>query len=187
VVTAPVLGLAALAIRVASRGPVVFKQRRVGLGGREIVVYKLRTMHVDAERVLDAYLSQNADARDEYRHYGRLVHDPRVLPIIGRLLRRTSVDELPQLLNVLKGDMSLVGPRPLEPHLHNRYSARHRTRRESVRPGVTGLWQVSGRGDTDLDALERIDEDYIERCSLWLDLAILARTPRAVLLGRGAY
>ena len=183
----PIIGLAALWIKLSSRGPAFYRQMREGMAGRRIPVWKLRTMYIDGEGLLEDWLEKHPEDREQWRRYFKLRHDPRVLPIIGPLLRRTSLDELPQLWNVLRGDMSLVGPRPLPDYHLERFPSEFRTLRTRVLPGLTGLWQVSGRSQVDVSALEALDTYYIRNWSPWLDLYILARTVTAVLLGRGAY
>ena len=172
--------LLGLAIRLTSRGPALFRQVRIGRDGRAFRVFKFRTMYVDAEERL-------AELRSTTRPTGccsRSAKIPRVTPI-GRFLRRTSIDELPQLLNVLAGDMSLVGPRPLP--VQNEDFVGDVRRRLLVRPGITGLWQVSGRSDTSWEDAVRFDLYYVENWSLTLDLTILLRTVLAVWRGEGAY
>jgi exopolysaccharide biosynthesis polyprenyl glycosylphosphotransferase len=179
--TAPLLPLIALAIKVGSRGPVLFQQERCGLNGRRFTLFKFRTMYKGADRKLDevAHLNEVEGPAFKARR------DPRVTPV-GRLLRRLSLDELPQLINVLKGDMSLVGPRPPLPEEVVRYE-RWQRRRLSMKPGLTGLWQVSGRaGLDDFNRWTAIDLAYIDQWSLWLDLKILLKTIPAVLSTRGA-
>jgi len=180
VLSVPLLVIAA-AIKLGSRGPVLFRQRRCGLNGRTFTLYKFRTMHVGAEDHLDevAHLNQvNGPAFKARR-------DPRVTAV-GRLLRRLSIDELPQLVNVLRGDMSLVGPRPPIPEEVARYQ-RWQRRRLSMKPGITGLWQVSGRADLDdFNAWIALDLAYIDQWSLWLDLKVLLKTIPAVLSAQGA-
>lgn len=181
VLFSPVLLAIALAVRLGSPGPVFFRQMRVGRHGREFLMYKFRTMRVDAERRL-------ADIRHLNEHDGvlfKMRNDPRVTPI-GRWLRRFSLDELPQLFNVLSGSMSLVGPRPPLPEEVAAYPADAR-RRLAVRPGMTGLWQVSGRSDLPWEEAVRLDLRYVENWSLTLDLVILLRTLTAVCRGAGAY
>jgi lipopolysaccharide/colanic/teichoic acid biosynthesis glycosyltransferase len=180
---APLLALLAVVVKLDSPGPVLFAQQRVGLGGRPFRMLKLRTMRdgADGEKAALAYLNRSGDAR-----LFKIPGDPRVTRV-GRGVRRWSLDELPQLWNVLVGDMSLVGPRPFfETDLAD-YEAHH-FRRLAVKPGITGLWQVSGRSDVvDFEEVVRLDRQYIERWSLALDLRLLARTLPAVAGRRGAY
>ena len=187
VLALPAVAVAALWIKQASRGPAFYRQEREGRSGARIRIAKLRTMHVGAESLLLKHLSENAQARDEWQQYFKLKDDPRIIPLIGTLLRKTSLDELPQLWSVLKGEMSLVGPRPF-PHYHlDKFDGSFRSLRSEVLPGMTGLWQVSGRSNGDLRVQEALDTYYIRNWSLWLDLHILARTIHTVLLGKGAY
>lgn len=183
----PVLALAAVAIYAVDPGPVLYRQKREGLGGRQVKVLKLRTMYQDAEKRLETLLAADPRAREEWSTHFKLRDDPRVLPGIGGILRKTSVDELPQLLNVLLGDMSLVGPRPLPDYHLAAMEAPFQARRSSVMPGLTGLWQISERSAADLSRLQQLDEFYIGNRSFWLDLHILLKTPRAVIRGDGAY
>jgi Undecaprenyl-phosphate galactose phosphotransferase WbaP len=183
----PVMGVAAVWIKLASRGPAFYCQEREGFEGKRLKVWKLRTMHVDAARLLDEWLETHPEDRMKWSRYFKLPHDPRVLPVIGRLLRRTSLDELPQLWSVLKGEMSLVGPRPFPDYHLQHFSSDFRTLRTRVLPGLTGLWQISARGDGDVEVQETLDTYYIRNWSPWMDLYILARTVAAVLLARGAY
>lgn len=180
-VTLPLLVLVALAIKLTSRGPVLFSQERVGENGRLFRMHKFRSMHVDAEERLHEVI--------RYDEEGNLVHkrgdDPRVTPV-GRLLRRTSLDELPQLFNVLKGEMSLVGPRPELPFLVEKYEVWQRTRL-AVPQGITGWWQVNGRSDKPMHLNSNFDLHYVQNYSLLLDLQILLKTAVVVLRGRGAY
>jgi lipopolysaccharide/colanic/teichoic acid biosynthesis glycosyltransferase len=184
----PVLAIAAAWIKIVSPGASPFyRQTREGEGRRSIGVWKLRTMYPNADRVLEKHLAENPAARDEWDSHLKLRRDPRILPGIGTLLRRTSLDELPQLLNIIKGEMTLVGPRPLPRYHLDHFDPRFREFRAKVTPGLTGLWQVSARSDGDLQVQEALDTFYIRNWSLWLDLYILARTVRAVLLSKGAY
>lgn len=183
----PVMALAAVWIKLASQGPVFYRQMREGFGGQRIPVWKLRTMHTDGDAVLERWLAAHPEDRAEWLRYFKLRHDPRVIPFIGRVLRRTSLDELPQLWSVLKGQMSLVGPRPLPDYHLQQFEAEFRALRTQVLPGLTGLWQVSARSDGDTKVQEALDTYYIRNWSPWLDLYILARTVTAVLLARGAY
>ena len=164
---APVLGIAAVAVKLDDGGPVFYRQRRVGLDGKEFELLKLRTMDVGAER-RGAGFAVNAD-------------DPRITRV-GQMLRRLSIDELPQLLNVVRGDMSLIGPRPTLSYQVERYTPRQRRRLE-VKPGITGWAQIHGRARLPWDERIELDVWYVEHRSPWLDLKILARTPRALLAG----
>jgi lipopolysaccharide/colanic/teichoic acid biosynthesis glycosyltransferase len=178
----PVLGLVALAIRLESSGPVIFRQRRVGRDGREFMMLKFRSMFTDAEQRLEALLAQNEmDGGVIFK----MRDDPRVTRV-GRLIRRTSIDELPQLFNVLRGDMSLVGPRPPLPREVALYSLHDRGRLDAE-PGITCIWQVSGRSTIPFERQVEMDLDYIHSQSLAQDIKLLLRTVPALLLGRGAY
>lgn len=180
---APVIALVALGVRLTSRGPVFFRQVRVGLGGDSFTLLKFRTMVADAERQQAALTATNQYASDPLF---KIKGDPRLTPF-GRFLRRSSLDEVPQLINVLRGEMSLVGPRPALPSEVARYRPHHFVRFE-VLPGITGPWQVSGRNTiTDFEAVVKLEAAYIRGWSVWRDLAILARTVPAVLSMKGAY
>ena len=184
---APVMMLAALLVQIFSRGPVFFAQEREGLDGRKIRVWKLRTMVPDAEQRLNDHLQAHPEARSEWEQRFKLRRDPRLVPVVGHVLRRLSIDELPQLVNVIRGDMSLVGPRPFPSYHLKRFSLEFRKLRRQVRPGMTGLWQVLGRSEGGLGDQEAFDTHYIRNWSLWMDLYILGKTIGAVLGGRGAY
>ncbi|WP_185995122.1 sugar transferase [Nocardioides campestrisoli] len=181
VLTLPLLVLLALAIRADRGGPAVFRQVRVGRNGTEFVLLKLRTMRPDAEEVL----ADLAGCSDTNGVLFKMREDPRVTRL-GRLLRRYSLDELPQLWNVVRGDMALVGPRPALPDEVAAYPAGVH-RRLTVKPGLTGLWQVSGRSDLSWEESQRIDLRYVDQWSLRLDLLITLRTVRAVVGHQGAY
>lgn len=189
----PVLLLIALAVKLSSSGPVFFRQQRVGQGGKLFTFLKFRSMQVvnDAnihrEYVVNFIRGQaQANAASGEKKVFKLTNDPRVTAI-GRFIRRTSLDELPQFLNVLMGQMSLVGPRPPIPYEMEAYDIWHRRRLLEAKPGITGLWQISGRSRTSFDDMVRLDLQYATRRSLWLDLKILLRTPAAVLSGEGAH
>jgi exopolysaccharide biosynthesis polyprenyl glycosylphosphotransferase len=178
---APVMGLAALAIKLTSRGPVLYRSTRPGIGGRPFACLKFRTMVHGAEFLQDHLEEHNELSGAIFK----IRQDPRVTPV-GRFLRRWSLDELPQLFNVLRGEMSLVGPRPLPQRDYERLDDWHR-KRYLVLPGMTGLWQVSGRSELDFDELVKLDFLYLERWSVFLDLTILLKTLPAVFRARGAW
>jgi lipopolysaccharide/colanic/teichoic acid biosynthesis glycosyltransferase len=181
ILLAPLFAAIALAIKTADRGPVFFRQIRVGKDGRVFSVFKFRTMVVDAEQRKAMLATHNEGAGVLFK----IRHDPRVTRP-GTWLRRWSLDELPQLLNVLIGDMSLVAPRPALPEEAARYGD-HMRRRLAVKPGITGLWQVSGRSDLPWEEAERLDLRYVENWSFALDLQVLWKTGSAVIHGSGAY
>lgn len=194
VILSPVFVLLALLIRLTSRGPVLFRQYRTGRYGRQFSFLKFRTMYCQAdENVHKSYVQQfiggHADrgktSGSEKRVY-KMQDDPRVTPI-GNVLRKTSLDELPQFWNVLRGEMSLVGPRPPIPYEVQYYDTWHLRRLLEVKPGITGLWQIHGRSRTKFNDMVRLDLQYAKSWSIWLDLKILFRTPRAVISGEGAY
>jgi len=179
-VVLPVVLLCMLAIWLEDPGPVFFIQQRTGRFGRRFKMLKLRTMQKNAEELKASLLHLNELTWPDFK----ITNDPRVLRV-GKILRKTSLDELPQIFNVLRGDMSLVGPRPTS-FSANTYSLWH-TERLEVKPGITGLWQVSGRSDVDFDDRLRLDIDYIRQRSFWFDLKLLYRTAVAVLARKGAY
>jgi exopolysaccharide production protein ExoY len=179
---APLMVLIALLLRLS--GPVLFKQERVGLDGQKFVIFKFRTMVVDAEQRLHKLLAEDPAARREWDVTRKLTKDPRIT-LFGRFLRLSSLDELPQLFNVLRGDMSVVGPRPIiesEMMMYNRYILHYM----SVKPGLTGLWQVSGRSGTSYRRRVAFDVIYSRQASLGLDFGILLKTIPTVLLAEGA-
>lgn len=190
----PVFAAIAIAIKMTSKGPVFFRQERVGLYGQPFVFLKFRSMHVENDTGVHKEWFRRFVSGQEERHptNGRgdavykLPNDPRVTRI-GRLLRRTSLDELPQFINVLRAEMSLVGPRPPIPYEVESYQAWHRGRILEAKPGITGLWQVNGRSRLAFDDMVRLDLRYARTWCLWLDIKILLLTPKAVLLGEGAY
>ncbi len=186
IVSLPILVAAAICIKIASPGPVFFGQTREGLNGRKFRMWKLRTMYPDAETRLAAHIGNDPIARAEWQKYMKIRNDPRIIPHVGSWLRRTSIDELPQLWNVLRGDMGLMGPRPFPEYHLNMFTPAFRAHRARVRPGITGLWQVMERSEADLNAQGTLDTYYIRNWSLWLDLYVLIRTPLAVLGQGGA-
>jgi lipopolysaccharide/colanic/teichoic acid biosynthesis glycosyltransferase len=181
VVLSPLLVAAAAAVKLSSRGPIVYRSLRPGIGGRPFECFKFRTMRVDINLTEDQLEALNESSGALFK----IRDDPR-LTATGRMLRRFSVDELPQLLNVMRGEMSLVGPRPLPMRDFELLQEWHK-KRYLVLPGVTGLWQVSGRSELDFDDLVRLDFLYLERWSVFLDLSILLKTIPAVLSRRGAF
>ena len=164
----------------------IYAQERVGRNNAHFKAYKLRTMVPNAERVLQRKLAENPALRAEWEKNYKLKKDPRIT-LIGKFLRKTSLDELPQLWCVLTGTMSLVGPRPLPKYHHDQLSVRTQQFRAKVRPGLTGLWQVSGRSDSGTAGMEKWDSYYVTNWSVWLDIIIIARTVRVILFGSGAY
>lgn len=181
----PLIAVLALLVRAESGGPIFYKAQRMGRDGNLFSCVKFRTMVPDAEAVLQKMLEENPAAREEYARYHKLRDDPRTTTI-GRFLRRTSLDELPQLWNVVMGEMSLVGPRPYLPRESQDIGA---TQSEILRvyPGITGPWQVSGRSATSFVERVEIDAQYVRNWSVWLDVVLLARTVRTLLVDRGAY
>jgi Undecaprenyl-phosphate galactose phosphotransferase WbaP len=186
VVSIPLVLTIALMIAITSRGPVLYGQKRLGKNGREFVAWKFRSMVCDADERLELYLAAHPALQEEWRLTRKLRNDPRVT-WIGALLRRSSLDELPQLWNVLRGEMSLVGPRPIVRDEIPRYGEEGYRLYIKTRPGLSGLWQVSGRSDTSYRERVALDSYYVHNWSVWLDLVILARTLRVVFLGKGAY
>ena len=183
-VTLPVFLVLALVIKATSSGPVLFRQRRVGRGGEDFPMLKFRTMHADSEDRLRSDLAlQELFLAGSHKIPCRL--DPRVTPV-GRVLRRLSLDELPQLLNVLAGHMSLVGPRPVERTQLVRDYGAYAPAYVALRPGLTGLWQVSGRSRVQFPERAQLDTHYVATCGPWVDAKIMLRTPRAVVTGLGA-
>jgi lipopolysaccharide/colanic/teichoic acid biosynthesis glycosyltransferase len=193
ILLSPLFILISVAVKLTSKGPILFKQKRVGQYGARFTFLKFRSMYFKSdskihEDYVKGFIAGNAgplQAENSLSALYKLKHDPRVTRV-GRLLRKTSLDELPQFINVLKGDMSLVGPRPPVPYEFEAYDRWHRSRLLEAKPGITGLWQVHGRSRTTFDDMVRLDLRYARTCCLWLDLKILLKTPRAVLSGEGA-
>ena len=182
----PTVAVLAAWVWLSDRESAFYGQERIGEDGERFTALKLRTMVTNGDEVLEAALAADPALRAEWDEHFKLERDPRITTA-GRLLRRTSLDELPQLINVLRGDMSLVGPRPLPEYHHRELSERVRSLRERVKPGITGLWQVSGRSDAGNLGMERWDPYYVRNWSLWLDAVILVRTVKVVVYGSGAY
>jgi Undecaprenyl-phosphate galactose phosphotransferase WbaP len=187
IISIPIITFFASWVMIVSSGNPFYCQVREGRGGKKFKVWKMRTMHPKADKLLNYYFEKNPDAKLEWNKYFKLKNDPRIIKGVGHLLRKTSLDELPQLWNVLRGEMSLVGPRPF-PHYHlEQFDDSFRKLRMSVLPGMTGLWQVEARSDGDLDVQESLDTYYIRNWSIWLDLNILIRTIMVVFSCKGAY
>lgn len=187
IVSAPVILVAAIAIKIVDPGPVFFGQIREGRDGKPVRIYKLRSMVVGAEDKLAQYLAENPAARFEYEQTMKLRKDPRVLPGLGAFIRKTSIDELPQLWNIVKGDMSLVGPRVMPTREIDLYSESGRELRRDMVPGLTGFWQVEHRNDSDFQVRELADSFYVSNWTVWLDLWIILRTVRVLFSRSGAY
>ena len=181
IVFSPVFAFAALLVKLTSPGPLFFAQERLGLNKRRFLTYKFRTMIPNAEQMIAQLEHLNEVSGPVFKIW----NDPRVTPA-GKFLRRTSIDELPQLFNVLKGDMSLVGPRPMAVRDYEGFSEDWQRRRFSVRPGITCLWQVNGRSSVSFQQWMELDMQYIEQWSFWLDFKILLQTIPAVMRGTGA-
>jgi lipopolysaccharide/colanic/teichoic acid biosynthesis glycosyltransferase len=193
VLLTPVFAAVSLAIKLTSKGPVLFKQQRLGQYGKKFTLLKFRSMRMDCDaRIHEEYVSQFIAGRVDGTNQGsakpvfKIQGDPRVTGV-GRFLRKTSLDELPQFWNVMLGNMSLVGPRPPLPYEFKAYDLWHRRRVLEIKPGITGLWQVEGRSRTCFNDMVRLDLKYARGWSLWLDLKILAQTPGAVIQGEGAH
>lgn len=188
----PVFVVLAALVKLTSKGPVFFRQKRIGQFGQSFTFLKFRSMYTNCDAgIHKEYVTKLIQGKGERQPAGdgmayKLTNDPRVTPL-GRLLRRTSLDELPQFLNVLTGEMSLVGPRPPVPYEFECYDLWHQRRVMEVKPGITGLWQVEGRSRTNFDEMVRLDLRYASSWSIWWDLKILWQTPKAVVSGNGAY
>jgi exopolysaccharide production protein ExoY len=181
----PIFLMLALLVKFSDRGPIFYGHRRIGHNGQTFRCLKFRTMVVDGDRVLNAYLHANPKAQEEWRETRKLQDDPRVT-VIGSVLRKLSLDELPQLINIIRGEMSVVGPRPVVEDELERYEGAAVYYLQS-RPGLTGLWQVSGRNDVSYESRVAFDTHYVKNWSLRSDMLIIARTIPAVCLSRGSY
>lgn len=182
----PLIAGLSLAVWCCDRGNPFYGQERVGRHGNLFTMWKLRTMRRDADQLLEATLARDPTLAAYWAEHYKLPRDPRILPGIGSVLRCTSLDELPQLWNIARGEMSFVGPRPFPPYHLAAFDRRSRAMRARVTPGMTGLWQVSGRSEEDLNAQAALDVRYVETWSPWRDVGILLRTPWAVISRRGA-
>jgi len=185
IILLPLFFYLAVAVKMSSRGPILYGHERIGRYGRRFKAWKFRTMFQNSNLVLDQFLEDNPDMKDEWDRDHKLRYDPRVTRI-GRLLRKTSFDELPQLWNVIRGDMSLVGPRPIVTDEIVKYGPYYGLY-TMVKPGITGLWQVSGRNNTTYDERVQLDAYYVRNWSPWMDVFLLLKTIRIVLFARGAY
>ncbi len=187
ILAAPMMAVIAVLIKLTSKGPVLFRQTRIGQYGKRFTFFKFRSMYATGDQSLhENHVRELISGQKKEQVAHKLMNDPRITPI-GRVLRKTSLDEFPQFFNVLIGDMSLVGPRPPLPYELRAYQVWHRRRLLAVKPGITGIWQVEGRSRVKFEDMVRMDLSYASSWSPWLDLKILLRTPRAVLSGRGAY
>lgn len=182
----PVFVVIGLIVALSSKGPIVYAHSRIGRGGKKFGCYKFRSMYFDADKRLQELLKNNPDLKNEWEKNFKLKNDPRITPI-GSFLRKTSLDEFPQFWNVLKGDLSVVGPRPVIQDEIVKYYGDKAAKVLSIRPGLTGLWQVSGRSNTSYDVRVLLDEEYINKQSLALDIKLVLKTIPAMLTSRGAY
>ncbi|MCM8819716.1 MAG: sugar transferase, partial [Candidatus Omnitrophica bacterium] len=168
-----------------SEGPIIYSQKRIGKNGKEFNCYKFRTMYKDADKKLKELLEKDEKIKEEYEKYWKIKDDPRITPI-GKFLRKTSLDELPQLFNVLKGEMSLVGPRPYLPQ-EWKFIEKESSIIHALPPGITGLWQISGRNEKDYNYRITMDSWYVKNWNIWLDIVILFKTLSVVIHRKGAY
>ncbi len=186
----PIFIMVGLLIKIFSKGPVFFKQKRIGYKGKEFIMYKFRSMNINSEDTIHREYTKdwinNTNKSNHYTANGpvkKIVKDYRIIPYVGTFIRKTSLDELPQLFNVIKGDMSLVGPRPGLDYEVKEYREWHKLRLNGV-PGITGLWQVSGRNNLSFDEMVKLDIHYINNYSLWYDIRIIFKTPLVMLFGK---
>jgi len=192
----PFFLIISILIKATSEGPVFFRQQRVGPFGKTFTFLKFRSMYVNNDDAIHReYIAKLIEGNKQCKQKGegdtdapvfKIKNDPRITPV-GGFLRKTSLDELPQFINVLKGDMSLVGPRPPIPYEFEKYDIWHRERLLKMKPGITGLWQVMGRSSTNFDDMVRLDVKYLRNWSLWRDLVIIFKTPWVMVKGKGAY
>jgi undecaprenyl-phosphate galactose phosphotransferase len=182
----PTILIIGMLIKLDSKGPIFYTQERVGKNGKKFKVIKFRSMYTNADELLKEFLEKNTEIRHEFETFRKLKNDPRVTKV-GRFLRKTSLDELPQIFNVLKGEMSLVGPRPVTKEEIDKYYKDYAIYYYEVLPGITGLWQISGRSDTSYDERVELDVWYVKNWNLWLDIVILIKTIKVVLKREGAY
>ena len=186
-ITLPVMIPIAIAIKLTDGGNIFYSHERIGFRGRKFKVLKFRSMHMDADKRLKEILKNDPKAREEWERTFKLKNDPRITPV-GKFLRKTSLDELPQFINVLKGDMSVVGPRPVVEEELEKYYKEKAEVYKSVKPGITGYWQVEGRSDVeDYEERVKMDEYYIKKQSFLLDIKIILKTIKVMITGKGAY
>ena len=186
VAISPLLAYIAYRIKKEDPGPIFFAHTRIGKDGKPFPCYKFRSMVVNSKEMLEKHLAENPEAKAEWEREFKLKNDPRITPI-GQVLRKSSLDELPQIFNVLKGEMSLVGPRPVVQEELDKYYGEAVKEYCSVKPGITGLWQVSGRSDVDYPERVAMDVEYVRTRNLWKDIVILYKTLDVVLNKKGAY
>lgn len=186
IISLPLMICIAVAIRLGSRGKVIYAHERIGRGGKTFRCYKFRTMYPDADKRLQNILAKNPKLKLEWEKNYKLKNDPRVTPL-GSFLRKTSLDEFPQFLNVIKGDLSVVGPRPVVRAEMMQHLGPKAPKILSVRPGLTGLWQISGRSDTTYATRLMLDEKYVDSRTLLLDIKVIAKTIPALFNSKGAY
>lgn len=182
----PIFLLIALSIKCTSRGKVFYSQIRIGRGGKAFRCFKFRTMYADADQRLESLLRQDPVKRAEWKANRKLKQDPRITPL-GKFLRKTSLDEIPQFFNVLKGNLSIVGPRPVVQEEIDQFFGVKAYKILSIRPGLTGIWQVSGRNNTTYSQRVHLDETYVDSQTLWLDVKLIAKTIPCMIFARGAY
>jgi Undecaprenyl-phosphate galactose phosphotransferase WbaP len=185
IIFSPIILLSAILVKLTSSGPILYSQERVGQGGKSFKAYKFRSMVIDADQKLKQLLAKDKNAKEEWEKNQKLKNDPRIT-VIGKLMRKTSIDEIPQFINIIKGEMSLVGPRPIVANEIKKYGDDF-YRIFSVKPGLTGLWQVSGRSDTNYADRVSFDTYYLQSWSVWLDLWIIYKTFGVILQRKGAY
>lgn len=183
--SSPVILFAALLVYFFDGTPVFYSQEREGKGGKKFRMYKIRTMKTNTSDEFERHIMNVREAKEEWERRFKLKNDPRVIPVIGNFLRSSSIDELPQFWNVIRGEMSIVGPRPLPFYHLEKFGENFRSLRRTVKPGVTGLWQVVARENDDVAVMEALDREYIAKRSFWYDMGILFKTPFHVLFRKG--
>lgn len=186
VLASPLFLLIILLIKLTSSGPIFYRQTRIKKGGKSFICYKFRTMYKNADHSLQQMLRNDPDKQAEWKKFFKLKNDPRITPL-GNFLRKTSLDELPQFWNVLKGDLSVVGPRPVLKQEVQEYYKEHAGKILSVRPGITGIWQVSGRNHLCMQQRIKMELAYVEKRTFWLDLYLIVKTIPVMLFSKGAY